>query len=358
MGRVKLKIKRLESSNNRHVTYSKRKHGILKKAKELSILCDVDLLLIMFAPTGKPTLLLGENSTIEDVIAKFAQLTPQERAKRKLESLEALKKTFKRLDHDVNVQDFLGESSQTAEDMASQVKLLQGQLAEAQRRLSYWNNPDSIDNIEHLKLMEDSLQESIRQLCQHKENIKKQQFLSLDHTDLYENGMLLPFLMHGIQEPHPSPWLPVNDNQHLMFQGYSNFLSHGTIASSSDASIPGCSAYFSGRDKQAEIGYLGQVDNLVQEGCVLNEGSSCPSQQVGEQYQYEQYNAFNFPDDMKNKHVMEMNLGGHPVEYQVSGNVEPPKYIYDPGHQNWGPGRNSPCGITMYNGASYNQPSN
>ncbi|CAD6255888.1 unnamed protein product [Miscanthus lutarioriparius] len=102
MGRVKLKIKRLENNSGRQVTYSKRRSGILKKAKELSILCDIDLILLMFSPTGKPTICIGERSNIEEVIAKYAQLTPQERAKRKLESLEALKKTFKKLDHDEN----------------------------------------------------------------------------------------------------------------------------------------------------------------------------------------------------------------------------------------------------------------
>uniref|UniRef100_A0A0D9XUZ0 MADS-box domain-containing protein n=1 Tax=Leersia perrieri TaxID=77586 RepID=A0A0D9XUZ0_9ORYZ len=100
MGRVKLKIKKLENSSGRHVTYSKRRSGILKKAKELSILCDIPLILLMFSPTDKPTICVGDHSSIEDVITKYAQQTPQERAKRKLESLEALKKTFKKLDHD------------------------------------------------------------------------------------------------------------------------------------------------------------------------------------------------------------------------------------------------------------------
>ncbi|KAF5937861.1 hypothetical protein HYC85_025367 [Camellia sinensis] len=105
MGRVKLKIKRLESTSNQQVTYSRRRNGILKKAKELSILCDIDIVLLMFSPTRKATLFRGECSNIEEVITKFAQLTPQERTKR-----SALKKTFKKLDHDVNIQDFLGSS--------------------------------------------------------------------------------------------------------------------------------------------------------------------------------------------------------------------------------------------------------
>ncbi|KAL7236578.1 hypothetical protein ACSBR1_019800 [Camellia fascicularis] len=56
MRRVKLKIKRLDSTSNRQVTYSKRRNGILKKAKELSILCDIDIFLLMFSLTGKATL--------------------------------------------------------------------------------------------------------------------------------------------------------------------------------------------------------------------------------------------------------------------------------------------------------------
>lgn len=107
MGRVKLKIRRLESSSNRQVTYSKRRSGILKKAKELSVLCDIDIILLMFSPSGKPTIFRGAHSNIDEIIAKFAQLSPQERAKRKLESLEVLKKTFRKLDHDVNIQEYL-----------------------------------------------------------------------------------------------------------------------------------------------------------------------------------------------------------------------------------------------------------
>ncbi|KAM0948490.1 putative transcription factor MADS-type1 family [Dioscorea sansibarensis] len=168
MGRVKLKIKRLENSSGRQVTYSKRRAGILKKAKELSILCDIDIVLLMFSPTGKPTLCLGERSNIEEVIAKFAQLTPQEREKRKLESLEALKKTFKKLDHDVNIQDFLGSSTQTVEELTNHLRLLQAQVSEVQQRLSYWTDMEKIDNIDHIRAMEDSLKESLNRVRLHK----------------------------------------------------------------------------------------------------------------------------------------------------------------------------------------------
>ncbi|RXH76654.1 hypothetical protein DVH24_019542 [Malus domestica] len=60
MGRVKLKIKGLENTNGRQATYAKRKNGIMKKANELSILCDIDIVLLMFSPIGKPSLCNGE----------------------------------------------------------------------------------------------------------------------------------------------------------------------------------------------------------------------------------------------------------------------------------------------------------
>nr|AIZ95376.1 MADS30 [Erycina pusilla]AIZ95377.1 MADS31 [Erycina pusilla] len=53
MGRAKLQIKRIENKTNMQVTFSKRRNGLIKKAYELSVLCDVDIALIMISPSGK-----------------------------------------------------------------------------------------------------------------------------------------------------------------------------------------------------------------------------------------------------------------------------------------------------------------
>lgn len=52
---MKLEIKKIENPTNRQVTYSKRRNGLIKKAYELSVLCDIDIGLIMFSPSGKLT---------------------------------------------------------------------------------------------------------------------------------------------------------------------------------------------------------------------------------------------------------------------------------------------------------------
>lgn len=53
MGRGKIEIRRIDNSTSRQVTFSKRRKGLLKKAKELAILCDAEVGLIIFSSTGK-----------------------------------------------------------------------------------------------------------------------------------------------------------------------------------------------------------------------------------------------------------------------------------------------------------------
>ncbi|KAH6817048.1 AGAMOUS-like 19, partial [Perilla frutescens var. frutescens] len=68
MVRGKTELKRIENSTNRQVTFSKRRSGLLKKAFELSVLCDAEIALIVFSPTGKLyefSSCSGINKTIE-----------------------------------------------------------------------------------------------------------------------------------------------------------------------------------------------------------------------------------------------------------------------------------------------------
>ncbi|KAK4340081.1 hypothetical protein RND71_041543 [Anisodus tanguticus] len=53
MGRGKIVIQRIDNTTSRQVTFSKRRNGLLKKAKELAILCDAEVGFIIFSSTGK-----------------------------------------------------------------------------------------------------------------------------------------------------------------------------------------------------------------------------------------------------------------------------------------------------------------
>ncbi|XP_013609668.1 PREDICTED: agamous-like MADS-box protein AGL3 isoform X1 [Brassica oleracea var. oleracea] len=53
MGRGKVELKRIENKINRQVTFAKRRNGLLKKAYELSVLCDAEIALLIFSNRGK-----------------------------------------------------------------------------------------------------------------------------------------------------------------------------------------------------------------------------------------------------------------------------------------------------------------
>ncbi|XVF02784.1 hypothetical protein REPUB_Repub04eG0204000 [Reevesia pubescens] len=54
MGRRKVQMKRIEDKSSRQVTFSKRRPGLIKKARELSVLCDVEIALVIFSSRGRP----------------------------------------------------------------------------------------------------------------------------------------------------------------------------------------------------------------------------------------------------------------------------------------------------------------
>ncbi|KAL5559119.1 hypothetical protein UlMin_035330 [Ulmus minor] len=114
MGRVKLPIKRIENTTNRQVTFSKRKNGLIKKAYELSVLCDVDVALIMFSPSGRASLFSGSKS-IEEVLARFVNLPEQERGS--LHNQEEIQ------------QEILCCKSQL-EEMENRLRIFEGDLSE------------------------------------------------------------------------------------------------------------------------------------------------------------------------------------------------------------------------------------
>ncbi|KAK9093504.1 hypothetical protein Syun_028415 [Stephania yunnanensis] len=53
MGRGKIEIKRIENTTNRQVTFCKRRNGLLKKAYELSVLCEAEVALVVFSTRGR-----------------------------------------------------------------------------------------------------------------------------------------------------------------------------------------------------------------------------------------------------------------------------------------------------------------
>ncbi|KAF5749065.1 PISTILLATA-like MADS-box protein-like [Tripterygium wilfordii] len=71
MGRGKIEIKRIENSSNRQVTYSKRRNGIIKKAKEITVLCDAKVSLVVFASSGKMHEYCSPSTKLVDILESY-----------------------------------------------------------------------------------------------------------------------------------------------------------------------------------------------------------------------------------------------------------------------------------------------
>ncbi|XP_042039001.1 MADS-box protein SOC1-like isoform X2 [Salvia splendens] len=78
MVRGKTQMRRIENATSRQVTFSKRRNGLLKKAFELSVLCDAEVALIIFSPRGK----LHEfaSSSMHETIERYQKYTKDSQA--------------------------------------------------------------------------------------------------------------------------------------------------------------------------------------------------------------------------------------------------------------------------------------
>ncbi|TVU01354.1 hypothetical protein EJB05_53197 [Eragrostis curvula] len=69
MGRGRIEIKRIENTTSRQVTFCKRRNGLLKKAYELSVLCDAEVALIVFSSRGR--LYEYSNNSVRATIERY-----------------------------------------------------------------------------------------------------------------------------------------------------------------------------------------------------------------------------------------------------------------------------------------------
>ncbi|KAL2227134.1 UNVERIFIED_CONTAM: MADS-box protein SOC1 [Sesamum indicum] len=66
-------MKRIENASSRQVTFSKRRNGLLKKAYELSVLCDAEVALIIFSQKGR--LYEFSSSNMQKTVQRYLEVT-------------------------------------------------------------------------------------------------------------------------------------------------------------------------------------------------------------------------------------------------------------------------------------------
>ncbi|XP_009629661.1 agamous-like MADS-box protein AGL66 isoform X2 [Nicotiana tabacum] len=165
MGRVKLQIKKIENTTNRQVTFSKRRNGLIKKAYELSVLCDVDVALIMFSPSGRISTFSG-NKSIEDIMARYVNLPEHDRGR--LHNQEHLQRAIAKLkcetDRTYQAASPASVDSQI-EEFQQEILKYKTQLEDMDRRLRmYEGDLCEITTVCEAQYREEILQETLKQV--------------------------------------------------------------------------------------------------------------------------------------------------------------------------------------------------
>lgn len=160
-------MKRIENATSRQVTFSKRRSGLLKKAFELSVLCEAEVALIIFSPRGK----LYE-------FASSSMLETIERYRRHTRSAQPVPRTDEQ-----NMQNLKLET-------ASLMKKIE--LLEASKRALLGEGLGSC-SLEELQQIEQQLEKSVNTVRSKKSQVYNEQIEQLKEKEkvlLAENARL------------------------------------------------------------------------------------------------------------------------------------------------------------------------
>ncbi|XP_077214893.1 agamous-like MADS-box protein AGL104 isoform X2 [Tasmannia lanceolata] len=199
MGRVKLEIKKIENTTNRQVTFSKRRNGLIKKAYELSILCDTDVALITFSTSGRLSQFSGKKR-IEDVLTRYVNLPEHQRGR--LNNQEHLQRILLKLKCESDLVSQLSSSPRNVnsqmEDLLKEINRCQCHLEDVEKQLNIFEG-------DPMKIT--SLREA-----QHHEQVLEETLISIRRRKAYllsrnENGILTN------DSSHIMDWLPQRETQ-------------------------------------------------------------------------------------------------------------------------------------------------
>nr|BAC80249.1 MADS-box transcription factor [Houttuynia cordata] len=182
MGRGRVQMKRIENKINRQVTFSKRRMGLLKKAHEISVLCDADVALIVFSTKGK-LYEYATDSSMTKILERYERYSFAERefALADNESEGAWSLEFGKLKARVEAlqkthRHYLGEDLDSLK--VKELQHLEQQLDSALKHVRLRKNQVIQETISELQKKEKALQEQNNMLekkVQEKQKAKAQQ---------------------------------------------------------------------------------------------------------------------------------------------------------------------------------------
>ncbi|KAI3704715.1 hypothetical protein L1987_74942 [Smallanthus sonchifolius] len=177
MGRGRVQLKRIENKISRQVTFSKRRTGFLKKAHEISVLCDADVALIVFSSKGK-LFEYSTNSSMDAILERYERysyaeqlLTAPESETQASWSLESTKLKARIEVLEKNIRHYVGEDLEQLN--LRELQNVEQQLDTALKRIRTKKNQVMHESISELHKKEKALRDTNNSLSKKlKENEK------------------------------------------------------------------------------------------------------------------------------------------------------------------------------------------
>ncbi|XP_028764883.1 truncated transcription factor CAULIFLOWER A-like [Neltuma alba] len=169
MGRGRVQLKRIENSSTRHVTFSKRKGGLLKKANEISVLCDAQVALILFSCRGKLTEFNSPSSSMDSILERYERCSHSEQLAGSNNdsqgnlSLELFKLTTRAEVLQKNIRNYEGEDLDPLS--LKELQSLEHQLENALKRIRTKKNQIMIESISEKHRKEKALKDENNMLA-------------------------------------------------------------------------------------------------------------------------------------------------------------------------------------------------
>lgn len=198
MGRGRVELKRIENKINRQVTFAKRRNGLLKKAYELSILCDAEVSLIIFSSRGKLFEFCSSSSMLKTIEKYQRSSYGALEANGVLNNSEATYQEYLKLKGRV---EFLQQSQRNllGEDLAplaiKELEQLEHQLEVSLKQIRCTKTQQMMDQLADLRRREQTLIETNRNLMKKLETNSPQfpQRLAWEGGHTHHDQQNIPF---------------------------------------------------------------------------------------------------------------------------------------------------------------------
>ncbi|MED6123941.1 hypothetical protein PIB30_054309 [Stylosanthes scabra] len=223
MGRGRVQLKRIENKINRQVTFSKRRAGLLKKANEISVLCDAEVALIVFSTKGK-LFQFSSDPCMERIIERYERYSYAERQHQLVANAQGSETNWT-LEHaklkarvevlQRNQRNFLGEDLHGLS--MKELQNLEHQLDSALKQIRSRKNQIMYENISLLQKKEKALNEQNNSLAKKIKGKEKEVTEQTHQLELQDNYMDLPPSI--VAPPQPSENLNIRG---IMLQGRSD----------------------------------------------------------------------------------------------------------------------------------------